>query len=337
MRICLMLASWGLGGLEKHVVELSNGLSSRHEVHVMVHASMAGEFADGVIAHPFDWSRSRWSPFLLCDAVRVIRSINPDVVHAHANKAVKVASLIRPFVAEGKMVGTIHNQKSNTSAFSSMDHVIGVSPGVARAVHRTEVSAIYNGINPPSPSPVSREELIEEYGLDASRPVLVSAGRLVPAKGFDVLIKAAAKADAQVIIFGDGHLHDELSGLIQETSASVVLAGYKSDVNSVISASDGYVMSSHREGFSYSIVEALFSELPIISTRIPMVEGVIPESLIVDPGNVDALASKIENSISNMESWRASMMPAFQFAKSNLTLDAMVRKTEMVYSKVATC
>ena len=46
MHICQVVASWGNGGLEKHVIELSNALSAEHQVTVIVHPLMKDRFVE---------------------------------------------------------------------------------------------------------------------------------------------------------------------------------------------------------------------------------------------------------------------------------------------------
>ena len=48
MHICQVVASWGQGGLEKHVFELSNELSKKHQVSVIAHPLMRENFAPDV-------------------------------------------------------------------------------------------------------------------------------------------------------------------------------------------------------------------------------------------------------------------------------------------------
>lgn len=334
MIICQVLASWERGGLEKHVIELSNMLAKTHEVHVIVHPALADQFEPDVVVHLLDFSRSRWSLALLFNLAIIIRRINPDIVHAQASKAASLVSVVRFFLGTCKLVGTVHNQKKSLSMFTQLDHVIGVSPGVARQVRGIPVTAVYNGITPPEPSVQNRNLLAQAFGFDADRPILISVGRLVTAKGFDILIEAAAKAQTQVLIVGGGELEEELRVRIQRTGAEVVLAGFRADVQALMGAADGYILSSRREGFAYVVVEALLAKLPMIATRIPMIEGVLPDSLIVATEQVDELAEKIVTRVADLSAWRLEMDSAFTFATANLTLAGMVTNTEAVYQQV---
>lgn len=56
-------------------------------------------------------------------------------------------------------------------------------------------------------------------------------------------------------------------------SGRVTLTGHVEDVASLLKASDGFVMSSHSEGFSVALIEALEAGLPCVATRV----GVAPD------------------------------------------------------------
>ena len=72
--------------------------------------------------------------------------------------------------------------------------------------------------------------------------------------------------------------------------AVVHLAGQRSDVATWYRAADVYVISSHNEGLSNSMIEALAFGLPVISTRVSG-SSILVESpaagLVVDVGNVE--------------------------------------------------
>lgn len=89
---------------------------------------------------------------------------------------------------------------------------------------------------------------------------LLSAGRLVPAKGFDVLIDAAARLAAQGVDFalticGDGPLRDELAARIARADLTnrVSLRGH-ADLTALLRGADAFVLASRREGFGNVLI-----------------------------------------------------------------------------------
>lgn len=333
MRICQVVASWGDGGLEKHVVELSNALSEHHEVALVGHPSMQERLNSRIHFMAVDFSRPRWSPTLYRDVLRALQSWPADVVHAQANKAASMVGRLRPWTPAKAWVATLHNQKGSTRMFDRFDQVITVSPGIASLVRKAPVTPIYNGIRVPPAVANGRELLAGEFGFDAAQPILVGVGRLVEAKGFDILVPATAKAGVQVLIVGEGPMRPELEKAIAQSGAKVVLAGFRKDAQRLMAAADGFVLSSRNEGFAYVFVEALLAERPVLATDIPMVCDFLPRELIVPVTDVDALAAGLQRVSADLATWRQQMAPTFAKAQAELTLEAMVQRTAAVYTK----
>lgn len=103
---------------------------------------------------------------------------------------------------------------------------------------------------------------------------LVAAGRLVPQKGFDLLIGAiAALGDDRVhlMVLGEGPLRETLAAQIRELGlhARVQLAGYQRNPFPWIAGADAFVLSSRYEGFPNVVLEALACGTPVLALPAP--------------------------------------------------------------------
>ncbi|GAB4260057.1 MAG: glycosyltransferase family 1 protein [Methylomicrobium sp.] len=337
MKICQIVASSGLGGLEKHVVELANALAKSEEVTVVAPQDMAPFFAAPVRFVPFDFSRSRYNPLMLWDLLKVIERGDFDIVHAQANKAVSLLSKLRRFVP-AKTLGTIHNcNKNKGRAFKNLDHVIAVSEAAGRLIdRRIPVTVVYNGIRLPDEIPVTdKRELIAEFGLPDDRPLLCSIGRLVPAKGFDLLIDAIETVDASLLIVGAGPLQPDLQARIDELKLShrVKLTGHRRDVPRIIAGCEGVVIASRYEGFSYVFAEAVLLGKPVLATDVPVANEVLDKDLIM-PIDSDAIRDKLIGCLCDSEFWRKKMEPVWRLARDRFELGVMADNTLAVYRKV---
>lgn len=119
----------------------------------------------------------------------------------------------------------------------------------------------------------SRDELRAQ--LSYTYPTVVSAGRLVPWKGFQALIRvtAALKAeypDITLVIAGDG---EELSSLKREArevgiESSVRFVGRisKEALGASIKAADVFVLNTAYEGLSHQLIEVMDLGTPIVTT-----------------------------------------------------------------------
>ncbi|MDO9543392.1 MAG: glycosyltransferase family 4 protein [Kiritimatiellia bacterium] len=156
--------------------------------------------------------------------------------------------------------------------------------------------------------------------------VFLSVGRLVHIKGFDILIKAFARADFSatggsasggkeknvfLIIVGDGEKRLSIESLVVKLGVApkVRFAGELRDIRVALSAADAFVLASRNEGMGSVYIEAMASGLPVIGTAVGGVPSVIQDrrtGLLVAGEDPDALARALAEMALNDE-LRAAM------------------------------
>lgn len=103
-------------------------------------------------------------------------------------------------------------------------------------------------------------------------PVVIAAGRLVPQKGFDILIEAfdmvLSEMDARLIILGEGCEHESLNKLVRDRNLTgkVSFAGFQKNPYRFLSRADLFVLSSLYEGLPMVVLEAMACGVPVICT-----------------------------------------------------------------------
>lgn len=134
---------------------------------------------------------------------------------------------------------------------------------------------------------------------NASRPLVMTAGRLVPWKGIDGVIEAMVKVpNATLIISGDG---PEREVLRQQAEKKIpgryVFTGAlpHTDVLSVLELVDVFVLYSSYEGLSHMLVESLMLGTPAIAARVGGNSEVLDEASLVTKGNTAELTERIAN------------------------------------------
>ena len=153
------------------------------------------------------------------------------------------------------------------------------SPTLQRFRHKVAVVPI--GV-PHARPPVSAGDGGCEIPADlqamvTGKKLVLAVGRLVPYKGFDVLVEAARnlRDDAVVVIVGDGPLRQSLQAEIDEGGLSqrIRLAGRLSDaaLHALFARASVHCLPSvHRaEAFGVVLLEAMSYGLPIVATNIP--------------------------------------------------------------------
>lgn len=116
--------------------------------------------------------------------------------------------------------------------------------------------------------------LIEERV--SGREIILAVGRLVPYKGFEILIEAAKRLSTNVVvvIVGGGPLLEDLHKAVQTARCTdkVVLTGRLSDavLHTLFGRATIYCMPStnRAEAFGVVLLEAMASGLPIVATEI---------------------------------------------------------------------
>ncbi|MCR5785144.1 MAG: glycosyltransferase [Eubacterium sp.] len=148
------------------------------------------------------------------------------------------------------------------------------------------------------------EFIPKEYGNEQVR--IISIGRLVQTKRFDIAIEAAAvlkemKIKFRWYILGDGEKYDELLNLIKKTNTEDVikLIGVRENPYPYIYNADIMVQTSEHEGKSVALDEAKILAKPIVVTDYPTVRDQIKDGKegIISPLNAEGVANKISTLI----------------------------------------
>ena len=190
-----------------------------------------------------------------------------------------------------------------------------------------------------------KDALKKQFDLPPQSIVCTGIGRLVPQKGFDILIEAFQKIASQVpelfcLIIGEGEDKEELSRQIQAAGLEnrVRLIGYhdRQNVLSILKSSDIFVMPSRYEGTPIALLEAAALARPILASC----SGGIPElvrheehALLVPPGDPTALAHGLVKLASDRNYAEVLGQNAQQRIRQDFNLESQVNATWMAYQK----
>jgi len=178
--------------------------------------------------------------------------------------------------------------------------------------------------------------------LRARYPRLILAtGRLVPYKGFHVLIEALRQVDATVLIVGEGPLAHDLRQTARRLGVGerFILAGglSRDDLKVHFHAARMFVVPSVSEAEAFGIVqlEAMASGLPVINTDLPTgVPNVARnerEGLTVPPGDPAALAAAINRLLDDEALARNLGLSGRGRVAAEYRAEVFVRRIEDVY------
>lgn len=330
MNVLMLMLSPGSanGGMEKHFSELANGLAaSGVAITCMSAPEHLQPLEESVHRYPIKTGVSRYSVTLISTLVKALRSGKFDLVHAQGSKAAATLQRLSPFFPKIRFVATIHNFKSRYPDARRFSRILAVSHALAVDINHPKATVVYNGIHP---FPAQDAALNNSLG---PQPRWLAVGRLVHAKGFDLLIEAFSKAPGSLAIAGDGPDHSALQTQIDrlKLSGRVTLLGHRTDIPQLMASADAIVISSRREGFSYVCAEALLAGKPLISTNVPVANELLPSEHICPTNDVSGLSSLLKTPIAELEEAQAETRDV---AARELTVQSMIEKTLRIYREV---
>ncbi len=189
---------------------------------------------------------------------------------------------------------------------------------------------------PPHPAPL----------LSKERELLIgSIGNLYKTKGYEYLIEAfkilqenlkATSYNIKAIIIGEGEERKNLLDLIGQLNLKnrVLLAGEIKNAAELLPAFDIYANSSVKEGFPYSILEAMSAGLPIVATKVGGIPEMISDGengLLSEPTNPEELAKRIKTLVEDEALKNNLGKKAKEYANKKFSIEKMIEKTKEVY------
>ena len=331
MKILQTILSKGFRGAERHVAELVNAQSRRHEVLLL----LRNDCADGKGVSIRDWLdpavrvETLRRPFWTWQAWRAVRRFRPDIVHTHGGRA----SRLMPRVAGGApVVATIHLDYRHGS-YRRVDGLICTTDW-----QRSGVSADYKGRTARIDLWYTPHPKLDVTDIDRERRALVGdedayligfVGHLIRAKGCDLLIEAFRRAnlpDARLVIVGDGPERDALE---RSAPLNVVFAGFRADARNLFQVFDLFVSPSRDEPFGLVFLEALDAGAPIVATRSQGALALLPghPAELVDIDDADALAGALRRA-------HAQRRPRYDADLSRFDRDGRLAEIDAFYTEV---
>ena len=153
-------------------------------------------------------------------------------------------------------------------------------------IPRKQILTIYNGVDAKDLNFLP-EEKAREFLKIKSGFLVGTVANFYPAKGLEYLIEAAnllKDRDIGFVIIGDGQERKRLDKLSKKWGLeSVFMPGAVPESYRYLKAFGAFVSPSLKEGFPWTIIEAMAAEVPVIATRV----GAIPE--IIEDGKTGFL------------------------------------------------
>lgn len=366
MRILLLSTSMGMGGADKLLLTAAQTMRSRGNEVIIVSLTALGPMGLqaqglGIPTESLNMGRGVPDPRGLVRLVRLVREWRPDVVHSHMVHANLMARVLRLLVRIPVMISTIHNiyegGRARMTGYrltnSLVDHITIVSEAAADRfvkegiVPRDLLSVVPNGVDVDlfeSVPASTRDALRASLGVQ-QKFVWLAVGRFEVAKDYPNMLRAFSdvrkhRPDAVLLLVGRGSLQGETEALAAELGLgdSVRFLGVRHDVPEVMTAADGYVMSSAWEGMPMVLLEAAAAGLPIIATRVGGNHEVVRDQengYLVPERDADRLAKAMRRLMELPNNERRAMgVRGREHVRTHYGLQRVAEQWEALYREV---
>lgn len=231
------------------------------------------------------------------------------------------------------------------------NRIIVASPELIRYSHwlqpyQEKCTVVPFGIDISLWNQLSETEQQQVVELRQKYPQLILAvGRLVPYKGFSVLIEAMRQVEGQLIIVGRGPEEQKLKTMIETYGLAnrVILLGraQRNYLKCLYHAAKIFVLPSisANEAFGMVQLEAMAAHKPIINTSlhsgVPWVARDQQEAITVPPHQIEPLQQAINLLLSQPGFAQNLADNAYRRVEAEFTLPLFLEKTYQVYEEVA--
>ncbi len=211
---------------------------------------------------------------------------------------------------------------------------------------RDKIVVVHNGLDVYKMDSLTRDEarvrIFEKLSRQAGKvfqaeTIIGTVSNLYPAKALENLVLAAVpfKDDNSVIftIIGEGAERPKLEALIKEHNLEkkVFLLGQIASGSRFIPAFDIYIQSSVKEGFSWSLLEAMASKVPVIATDVGATPEIIENGkngLLVDAGHPHQISASITKLMNDDRLRSEFAIQGHQTVLFKFNLDRMIDQVE---------
>jgi len=265
-----------------------------------------------------------------------------QIIHSHNHYADNIAKSVSYFV-KVKTIQTVHGIIDPIGRLNHYpsNYFIAVNEHVEDYLLKQEKKSAKN------------VQLIR-YGIPAPpiciKPIkqklkVISAGRLIPQKGFDIYIEAISKLKkdtidkSEFLIAGKGDYESELKKLAEKLNTSINFIGEIKDLISQLIETHIFVIPtrSQNEGFPLTIIESALAQNLIVSSNFLGYDSILKDkvnALIFNVNDSNDLANKLDYAIENFKEMNEIIERGYQDARHEFSLDKMIIETISFYKEI---
>ncbi len=336
--IAHIVYSLDTGGLENGLVNLINRTQGDELRHMVICLTVSGNFSERIVHDNVPIIELRkpagHSVKTYCRLRRLIKKYRPNIIHSRNLAALEsqiaclgLRGIRRVHGEHGRDVNDLEGKNWKYNALRRLsrlwiDQYFAVSRELALwltsqiGVSKNRIVQRSNGVDSTIFRPREHASRVPEtmphrFSRDPVK-VVGTVGRLVAIKDQITLIRSFALVlkqlsdspiELRLMIVGGGPLHSVLASEAERlgVSAQIWFAGDRSDVSDLLQWMHVFVLPSIAEGVSNTLLEAMATGLPVVSTGVGGATEIIESGLngyLVDVGDYQSIAILIERLVS---------------------------------------
>lgn len=288
-----------------------------------------------------------------------MRRHRPDIVHNYLLRANFIGSISArlarvPIVLCSKR--GCHERRGDELSGARVgnflaDRVTANAVAVRDFVHQNEgcplekMVVIPSGINTERFRPLPAADFKGNIGVPSGRTVVGAVMRKRARKGVDEFVQAIAllrrtRPDVHGVIAGEVDLSTDLKLLVESLGVGqhLTLLGRRNDMPEVLSAFDVFVLSSHDEGMSNAVLEAMAMERAVVATDVGGTGEVVrhgQSGVLIPPKDPALLAKTIDAILAEPKHLREMGRVGRRIVVERFSAMSMVRQMENLYYQLA--
>jgi rhamnosyl/mannosyltransferase len=353
-----------VGGIEKNVQEISEGLSQdKFDIEVLVCKSKGlgiKEIINGIkiikaasFGILYGMPISITFPFILA-----FKSFNKDILHFHLPFPLAVFSYLFFCNKRNKVIVTYHSDivkqkwfmkiyepflisflRNSNKILVSSPNLINSSKYLKMYKDKCTILPLFIDLNKYSSTILKADYYID--GISSNDKVVLFVGRLVYYKGIEFLIEAMQDVNAKLLIVGEGNLRNKLENIVKklELSKKVIFLGEVPDqkLKYCYSFCDIFVLPSIENSEAFGIVqmEAMSFGKPVINTDLPTGVPFVSihgkTGLTVPPKDSKALSRAMNKLLFNKKLYDIYSDNAIKRVKKKFSKSIILEKISKIY------
>ena len=348
-------------GAEVMAWRLLEKLASCPDVALSVILCNQGRLHDNLVSLKVETillDETKLSPFeLVTQLLGYVRRKKPHVLHCHRYKENLLGYLAGRYAKVPALITTQHGMPEyfqgfagiknrifsacNLTALKRYNAVVAVSADIGNALitrhgfHESKIRVIRNGVGMP-------QEVVRRSGVRDF--VIGSAGRFVPVKDYDLMVRMAAEIVRHIpgvrfVLAGDGPGKMQLQATIEKLGLAerFELLGAIDDMENFYKGLDIYVNTSVHEGIPMTILEAMAHGVPVVACNVGGIGEIIEDGrngFLVSSRDPRHLAEKCVSLRHDVTLWEKISVAARQRIETSFSDISMAQQYYTLYKKL---